>query len=230
MDLEQLAVYLRRDVREVSKLASRGHLPGKKVGGEWRFAAQEINYWIETQMHVFSEAELAALERGRTATCVASDMLVCSMLSENTISMQLPASTRPSVLKELVNLAEQSWQIYDSDALLTAIKQREDVGTTALDSGVAIPHPHRPLSAKAQGESVIAIARTSRGIPFGAPNGGLTDLFFLVSCRDSLTHLRVLARLSRLMLRPGFLDSMREAETIQDTLQLLEKAERELTE
>ena len=50
MDLEQLASYLQRDVREVSKLASRGHLPGQKVGGQWRFASAEINHWIETQM------------------------------------------------------------------------------------------------------------------------------------------------------------------------------------
>jgi PTS system nitrogen regulatory IIA component len=152
------------------------------------------------------------------------------MLTESTIAVPLLASTKASVLKELVSLAENSWQIYDPEALLNAIKQREELGTTALDSGVAIPHPHRPLSAKAQGESVITFARTSRGIPFGAPNGGLTDLFFLVSCRDSLTHLRVLARLSRLMLRPGFLDELRAAETNQDALQVLEKSERELTE
>ena len=53
MDLAQLAVYLHRDLREVSKLANRGYLPGKKVGGEWRFASYEINHWIETQMHAF---------------------------------------------------------------------------------------------------------------------------------------------------------------------------------
>ena len=38
MDVEQLAAYLRRDAREVGKLANRGRLPGHKVGGEWRFA------------------------------------------------------------------------------------------------------------------------------------------------------------------------------------------------
>ena len=41
MDVEQLAAYLRRDAREVGKLASRGRLPGHKVGGEWRFAARK---------------------------------------------------------------------------------------------------------------------------------------------------------------------------------------------
>ena len=230
MDLDQLAVYLHRDVREVSKLANRGYLPGKKVGGEWRFASSEINYWIETQMHAFTEAELEALERRGGGVCIATEPLVATMLSEATIAVPLLASTKASVLKELVNLAGQSWQVYDPDVLLTAIKQREELGTTALQSGVAIPHPHRPLSDKAQGDAVIAFARTGSGIPFGAPDGGLTDLFFLVSCRDSLTHLRVLARLSRLMLRPGFLGELREAESVQDALQLIEKTERELFE
>src|ERR1700694_4516030 len=64
MGLEELATYLQRDVREVSKMASRGYLPGQKVGGEWRFASAEINYWIETQLPTYTEKELAALETG----------------------------------------------------------------------------------------------------------------------------------------------------------------------
>jgi PTS system nitrogen regulatory IIA component len=227
MDLDQLAAYLHRDVRDVSKLANRGHLPGKKIGGNWRFASSEINYWIETQMHAFSEAELAALEQpGHTYR--ADEPLICSLLTENTIAVPLHASTKPAVLKALVNLAERSWQIYDSEALHDAVKRREELGSTALESGVAIPHPHRPLSTKAQGDAMIAFGRTASGIPFGAPDGGLTDLFFLVSCRDAATHLRVLARLSRMMLRPGFLDELRGAETVSDLLQLLERTEREL--
>ena len=230
MDLAQLAVYLHRDVREVSKLANRGYLPGKKVGGEWRFASLEINHWIETQMHAFTEAELEGIERRGSATCVMTEPLISSMLSENTIAVPLLASTKASVLKELVRLAEQSWQIYDPEALLQAIKQREELGTTALESGIAIPHPHRTLSPKVQGDAVIAFGRTPNGIPFGAPDGRLTDLFFLVSCRDARTHLRVLARLSRLMLRPGFRADLRAAETVQDVQQLIERTETELVE
>lgn len=230
MDLEQLAVYLHRDLREVSKLANRGYLPGKKVGGAWRFASSEINHWIETQMHAFTEAELQALERRGGGVCVATEPLVSSMLSEGTVAVPLAASTKASLLTELVGLAEQSWQIYDSDALHAAIKQREAMGTTALPSGVAIPHPHRPLSDKAQGDAVVAFARTTRGIPFGAPDGGLTDLFFLVSCRDATTHLRVLARLSRMLLRPGFFDELRATETVQEALQLIERTEQEIME
>src|SRR5207302_4881065 len=117
--------------------------------------------------------------------------------------------------------------VYDPEAILTAIKQREEMGATALPSGVAIPHPRRPLPA-ALGESVLAYGRTASGIPFGAPHGGLTDVFFLLCCRDDRTHLRVLARLSRLLLRPEFLDALRAAETPQETWDVIRLAEESL--
>jgi len=210
MDVGQLAAYLQRDVREVGKLASRGHLPGHKVGGRWRFARAEINYWIETQIPGFSEEQLANLEEahGRGG----QEPLVTGLLPEACVAAPLAASTRASVLRELVALAEQSWQVYDPEAVLEAVRQREELGSTALPSGGAIPHPRRPLPG-ALGESVLAFARTPSGIPFGAPQGGLTDIFFLVCCRDDRTHLRVLARLTRLFQRPNFLDALRAAET-----------------
>ena len=79
MDLKQLADYLQRDMREVSKLASRGNLPGRKVGGEWRFARAEINLWIEQQMHAYTEQQLTALEANHDGP---EDTLVSSLLSD----------------------------------------------------------------------------------------------------------------------------------------------------
>jgi PTS system nitrogen regulatory IIA component len=229
MDLEQLATYLHRDVREVSKMASRGYLPGQRVGGEWRFASAEINYWIETQSPTDTEAELAALETGTTSGPPVNQPLVTALLSKSTMAVPLAARTKASVLKELVNLAEQAWQVYDPAALLTAIKQREELGSTALSSGVAIPHPRRP-SPTMLGEPTIAYARTLASIPFGAPHGALSDIFFLVCCREQRTHLKVLARISRMMLQPGIMDELRAATTVAATLQILEATERELLE
>jgi PTS system nitrogen regulatory IIA component len=225
MDLDQLASYLQRDVREVTKMASRGHIPGHKVSGEWRFARAEINHWIETQLPHYTDRQLETLEShgGEAET----EPLLTSLLSEACMAVPLPASTRASVLKELVNLAEQSWQVFDPEAILEAIRAREEIASTALGEGVAIPHPRRPLPA-ALGESLVAFGRTSSGIPFGAPDRGLTDLFFLVCCRDDRTHLRVLARLSRLLRQPGLVDALRAAETPADARQVLVHAENEL--
>ncbi|HJT78674.1 MAG TPA: PTS sugar transporter subunit IIA, partial [Gemmataceae bacterium] len=185
MDLPQLASYLQRDLREVSKMVSRGHVPGHRVGGEWRFARAEINHWLETQLPGYSEQQLTALEtHGHRET--EQEGLVSELLPQACMAVPLSATTRSSVLRELVQLAEQSWQVYDPDAVLQATRQREDQASTALPSGVAIPHPRR-LPATVLGDSVIAYGRTASGIPFGEPGGHLTDIFFLVCCRDDRT-------------------------------------------
>src|SRR5579884_1769156 len=97
MDLEQLATYLQRDVREVSKLANRGHLPGQKIGGQWRFASVEINRWLETQLPSYTEQQLSVLERQAGTGVAADELLLTTLLSEATTAVPLPARTRASV-------------------------------------------------------------------------------------------------------------------------------------
>src|SRR6516162_5120448 len=105
MDMDQLAAYLKRDVREVGKLASRGHLPGHKVAGQWHFARAEINQWIETQLPDYTEKQLADLEAAGDRYAD-QEPLLAGLLSEATAAVPLAASTKASVLRELVTLAE----------------------------------------------------------------------------------------------------------------------------
>lgn len=224
MDIEQLARFLKRDAREVARLVDRGQVPGRKVAGSWRFSRQEVQHWLENQLAGYTDAELKNLERHPTSVC---EPLLANLIHEACVAVPLRASTRASVLRELVNLAEQSWQVYDPQAVLDAVQAREAKGSTALENGVAVPHLNRPI-AGALGESLIAFGRTAGGLPLGAPDGRLTDLFFLVLCQDSEIHLRVLARLARLFLRPGFLDQLRAEPTGHGARQLILQAEAEL--
>jgi len=115
---------------------------------------------------------LTALERG--ARQRHDQPLLANLLGESTIGWPLAAKTRASLLKELVTLAEQSWQVYDPDALLQEIRQREEFGSTALDNGVAIPHPRRRMPATVLGDSVVALGYAPCGLSFGAANNGPT--------------------------------------------------------
>lgn len=225
MDLEQLARYLQRDVRELAHLANRGYIPGRKVGGQWRFSRAEINQWVEKQMHAFTEEQLATLE-GRPGGDE-PEHIIGTLMPRECIAVPLQARTKASVLQELVATAEKSWQVYDPEAILEALKQREEMASTALESGVALPHPHRPLP-NAVGETVVAYGRSLGGIPFGGPRGILTDIFFLVCAKDDRSHLRTLARLSRMLLRPTMLDELRSADTPEETFEVLVAAEREI--
>lgn len=224
MNLEQLANYLQRDSREVAKLVDRGTLPGRKVGGTWRFSRQEIRHWIESQLPGFDDEQLQQVERYHADP---GEPLLANLIHEACVAVPLKATTRSSVLRELVTLAEQSWLVYDPPAILDAIVAREEQSSTAMENGVAIPHVRRP-GPDALGESLIAFGRTMCGLPFGAPDGGLTDLFLLVLCQDDDLHLKVLARLSRLFLRPGFIETLRHETTGHGARQVILAAEEAL--
>lgn len=230
MTLDQLARYLRRDAREVSRLVHRGEVPGRKVGGEWRFSEAEINHWLTTQLPNLSEGQLEALDLPPQPAKPANldeVVLLDRLLNPACVAVPLQARTRASVLRELVALAEQSWLVYNPEEILASVIAREDQMSTAQPGGVAVPHTPRPIPGSL-GDSVLAFGRTASGIPFGAADGELTDLFFLVLCDDSRLHLQVLARLARLFLRPGFLDELRQAENADDTRAVIVQAERDL--
>jgi PTS system nitrogen regulatory IIA component len=225
MDLNQLASFLGRDARELGKLANRGHLPGRKVGGEWRFVHAEIQNWVEREMPLWNEQQLSGIDRSCPVTGYAP--LVAPLMPLECIDLELAARTKTSAIRDLVKLADRSDRLWDTDAIRESVLTRETRGSTAWPAGFAIPHPHRRLP-HAQGESVIAFARSRGGIAFGAGRDGLTDLFFLVCCSDDREHLRVLSRLSRMVRRSEFADALRGAAQAADVRSLVETAEREL--
>lgn len=210
LTLDQLAERLQRDRRELEKLVQRGRIPGHRVEGSWRFHPTEVTQWLEQELRGYSNAELAVVEESHRSAEASADIPVTSLLRPETVQVPLDARTKRSVLESLIEVAGRSWQVWEPAVLLEAIQQREEVMSTAFENGVAMPHPRTPLPA-ALGESLIAFGRTLSGIPFGAPKRGLTDIFFLVLCRDARTHLLVLARLGRILQLPGFLDTLRAA-------------------
>ncbi len=202
MSLEEFARHVCMDVRDVRRLAERGKLPGNKVGGQWRFNRAKVTEWLQQEMHKLDEPRLIALE-GSMGGSVAepvdeSGMIVTDLIGLDGIDIALPARTKASVLRELVRLAARTGLLYDADGLLEAVQQREELFSTALPNGVAIPHPRQPMP-YVSAEPLICVAFVPGGIGFGASSTELTRAFFLICCHDDHYHLCVLARLMRIL-------------------------------
>lgn len=198
MSLEDFASYVGMDARDVRKLAERGKLPGQKIGGDWRFNRARVTEWLQQEMHTLDEERLVTLERTLGAGVEEADLLLTSLIGVEGIDVALAANTKASVLRELVGLAERTGLLYDKDGLLDALEEREAMCSTGLKYEVAIPHPRQPMP-YATAEPMVCVARLTRGIGFGSPYGGLSRLFFLIACHEDRHHLRVLARLMRVL-------------------------------
>ena len=225
--LEELARQLGRDRREIEKLVQRGRVPGRKIAGEWQFHPTEITHWLEQEMREYTDRELAVLEQTYRSAEFTDPHPIAALLTPETVMVPLEARTKRSVLESLVEVAGRTWHVWQPAALLSAVQDRESVLSTAFENGVAIPHPRNPLP-EALGQSVIAYGRLMSGIPFGAPRHVMTDLFFLVACRDSRTHLHVLARLGRLLQTPGFVDDLRAIDNSSEAYDFLCQADRQI--
>ena len=208
-DVSSLARYLHLTPPQVVKLAERGKLPGRKVSGEWRFAKPDIHHWFEHRIGLSGETELLAVEAMLQQAAPSEneqEICIAELLPREAIAVPLWARTRNSVIDSMVELAAQTGRLWDAKAMAEAVKAREDMHTTALENGVSLLHPRRPM-AKILSQPVLALGCTTSGIPFGR-GAPLTDVFFLICSMEDRGHLRVLARLSRILASPGFLGAL----------------------
>jgi len=230
MRLPEICEFLHVQASEVMDLMRKEHLPGQKIAGEWRFRRDEVFHWLgDHHFRDLSEARWRQIElsRARQLARDPAESLVSLLIPESGISLDVPAKTRASVLRELVALAETTGLVYDAEGIHEALVAREQASSTAVDGGVALPHPHEPLPYAVE-ESMIVVGRTTGPVPFGAPDGGLTDLFFLVVCADREMHLHSMARLSRMILTHDLADRLREAETPEEARELIAAIECEM--
>jgi PTS system nitrogen regulatory IIA component len=109
----------------------------------------------------------------------------------------LAATDREEVLRELADRVAAAGAVRDAADLLGRLREREQLGSTAIGGGVAIPHCKLGTSAAGRGVLAVGIARA--GVPFGAADGKPVRLFFLVvSPSDApADHLQTLAAISR---------------------------------
>src|SRR6188768_337065 len=227
---DTLARYLHISPQQVLKMAERGSVPGRKIGGQWRFSRAEIHHWLEERIGAADDADLAhvqglldkAAEHKEPAT-----VRISELLAAEAIAIPLAARTRSSVINSMVELAARTGHIWDTAEMAEAVLARENLHPTALDNGVALLHPRRPLG-QILAEPLLALGRTHQGIPFGSESGQLTDLFFLICSVDDSQHLRTLARLSRLVSAEGFISALRVAADKETVLLLVKDYEDQL--
>jgi PTS system nitrogen regulatory IIA component len=228
-DLPGLARYLHLSPDKVAKLADRGKLPGRKVAGEWKFARADIHHWLERRIGASDEEELLEVEGVLSRSAPAAqeqDVSIVELLPLEAIAVPLLARTRSSVIDSMVELAAKTGWLWDPGAMAEAVRAREELHSTALENGVALLHPRRSLP-KILAQPFVTLGVTSTGIPFGA-DVPMTDVFFLLASTEDRGHLRTLARLSRLLTAPGFVESLRAAEDAKAARQLFVEAEEKL--
>lgn len=227
-DISSLAAHLHMLPAQISKLADRGKIPARRIGGQWTFSRAEIHHWLEDRIGLSNADELAELETNleRTDTSDLGTVSISTLLPVDMIAVPLAARTRSRVITAMSELAATTGMLWDPGKMAEAVTAREAMHPTALDIGVALLHPRRPQTS-ILGEAVLALGITGQGIPFGGKSG-LTDVFFLLAATSDHEHLRMLARVSHMISEPDWLAELRAASDAQAAHELIAARDAEL--
>ncbi len=162
--------------------------------------------------------ELAQIDTGMSLYRGASFMppMVAPLLEISAITANVDARTPASLKRKLVNLANDTQRVYDSQALLDGLM------CSTLPSGVGLLHPNQPLP-YALAEPVIVVAKTRGQVMFN--QCAHSNLFFLCAAQDESHHLHILARLCRLLQDQDLIDQLDQAETPLDMMEAITDVE-----
>lgn len=132
-------------------------------------------------------------------------MELAEYIDENCI-VSITAADKDGVLKELTEALVKNGKIDKPEAALSALLEREALGSTGVGEQVAIPH----AKMKELDDLYILIGISGKGIEFGSADGAPVRLFFLLLAPEKQMnlHLKTLARISRLVKMTGFKDKV----------------------
>jgi mannitol/fructose-specific phosphotransferase system IIA component (Ntr-type) len=150
---------------------------------------------------------------------------LAQLLTPGRIKLDLESNDRESVLKELVEQVPELAQRLDArKTLLRALQEREQLYSTGIGDGIALPHSRNALVGLVD-SPLIVFGRHATGISYGAPDALPARLFFLVVAPTVTQHLAILARLIRLLRDPKLRANLQAAETVEQLVALVGEAE-----
>ena len=151
-------------------------------------------------------------------------MKIIDLLKIGAIELNTSVATKDDAINKLVSLHETVGNLADAKAYKEAILLREEQGTTAIGEGIAVPHA-KSDSVKVPGLSAITV---KGGVDYESPDGKPSDILFMIAApMDGDLHLEILSRLMVMLMEPEFCNALRNAQTPEEFLQIIDKKETE---
>lgn len=152
-------------------------------------------------------------------------MKLLDFVVPDSIIVELKATGKEEAIREMVASLQATGQLDDDvvESVIRAILDREELGSTGIGMGVAVPHTrHQSLQ-----RLVGTVALSTDGVDFAALDGDPVDIFFLLVSPQNQPgdHLRALENISRHLKDDRFVNFLRQAKTRQDIVDLLEEVD-----
>lgn len=150
-------------------------------------------------------------------------MKITDLMSKEAIKIHGHASSKMDAIDQMVSLMNKQGNVSDKEAYKEAVIERENLSTTGMVDGVAIPHARTTAITQAG----IAAMTLPEGVDYQSMDGQPTTLIFLIGAPDNgdNVHLQVLSELSTLLMDHDFCEDLKNAGTPEEFLSIIDLAQ-----
>ncbi len=141
-------------------------------------------------------------------------------LKKDLIGLKDTLSSKEEVLKRIAEMLQNGGYVKEKDKAYSELKRREEIQSTGIGGGVAVPHLLCPLE-----EPVVGFLTLSSPVEFDALDGKPVDVVFFTAAPTPNLHLRMLARLARLVKSSSLVERIRKAETPDEAYEIFKQEE-----
>ncbi|WFR62024.1 fructose-specific PTS transporter subunit EIIC [Paenibacillus amylolyticus] len=155
-------------------------------------------------------------------------MRITDLMIQETMIMDLQATTKDEAIDELIASLNQSGRINDPVLFKEMIYKREAESSTGIGGGIAMPH----AKTTAVNEPTVVFAKSRKGLDFEALDDQPAHVFFMIAAPEGAgnTHLRTLAALSRLLIDSDFISQLMNTDTPAEVSALFDAKQAEAAE
>ncbi len=152
-------------------------------------------------------------------------MRITDLLDKRSISLDGAPKNKQEALDMAIELMKGSDKINDQEAYRKQVYKREEEGTTGIGMGIAIPHG----KCNAVDRPGLAAMVIKDGVDFDSLDGEPVHLLFLIAAPDTEDniHLEVLSKLSMMLMDDNFTQSLKNASSVDEFMEIINKADEE---
>lgn len=151
-------------------------------------------------------------------------MKITDLLSSKTISLKLNCSTKQEALNEMIDLICESGNIRNKEKFKEEVFNRENISSTGIGEGIAIPHAKSDTVLK----PTIAIGILENDVDYNSIDGENVKIIFLLAAPENNDiHLNVLSRLSGLLMNEDFVKGIANSKTKDKIFDIINKYDTE---
>jgi nitrogen PTS system EIIA component len=221
LDIKDVCLFLSVSEKTIYRWIAKKQIPAYKMGGVYRFNRVELLEWATSKKLPVSPKLF-----DETLDCADAMPSLTEAIAAGGIHYRVAGADKESVIRAIVDIVSPPAGA-DKEFLFDALMTRENLGTTAIGDGIAIPHVRNPLVFHVD-KPLVALCFLAHAINFGALDHKPVGTLFTIISGSVRSHLHILSRLSFALHKPEIRGVIKSSSKPDDIIRALKNLESDL--